>query len=1185
MATTDDNVISVALRVDASQLAAGMERMQAEIESSLSDLKRAFREANLQLKLAPKADPEARAQLVEYREAIEKQIATTELNLSRLTAAWDKATAKITEAKAILNAPLERGPGGQFLPRDTQSEAYLAAQQQQQSGQVEQAALTERMGRLQSWSSAAAASPGQPVASQTAAADQEKQAAAEMVAVNQQAETDKQAAIEKTAEVRTQAAAEAVAGAEKTATAGIAAAGRKAQAEGKSAQQGAAAQVAGAAQVLSAEEEKAAKIIQLQVQLAIAEQRYRDGTKQTASALKGLAELSQLLGPFVEKGNTQAAASVKRMTDEVKAAMLAEREMQAEVAAVTAELVKMGVAGEEAGGRVTGGFYKASMAGQTFREMTGVRIPRAFEMAVAHVPAVASALEAAFPILTGLMFIDILASIVDGLGKGINALRGWDEEAKKAFEDHISLSSALQRAIYAQGEALEKLPAQGLTGFAKISAEMKANETDIRNARLELEHYQKALAAQQFEEKTTKAPGLMETIGAVATTAQGPVGGGLAAAQRLGAIGQGEEHDKAVARVKELEQFTRELATKQIQLATERQTLEHEQGIQGLRDSIALGAARAESAKKTTDSLIAGEEQYTRESRKLGDISAQEEARQLRAEAGEKLAAEKTYLDAKQALTLREAGTGKDPRPELEKLNADRIAAENTYQRALSAIDTEETEARARAAIAANEQILQSSKKVADAEVQFAEQAARSQYETTRESAEHHASLLAGAAEKETATLLAAEKERSTAEANELRARAALAINQAGADAAKKKSIEDTLNKDLEALQIAHQGRMLAIQREGDQKAAADHRRIKEEQQKLDALAEEGAEKHRQAQLQYDQTAIEAAKQLPGMTPQKLGADIEEPKAPLMQRIGTLGGVGGDAWKEAQELEQIHQREYEEAKASNARMQAIYAGNLEKTRQLQEQEQAIEDKHRQTQLEDTIRINKAIANNILEMYRNISQEFFKSINEWIQGQKRFSVAMAQMWNSLVMSIIQDIEKMAAKWIEENLIMAAVAKLMQALGISTGANNSKAQAQIQQNNAERESYIDLAAATEFATQLAQSGNLFQAAAMAALAHAMGEAVSTPIAAFEQGGIVPNTGLALVHQGEHVSSAPLTKMLTNVANNGGSTSRGGDTHVHYSPTIHNGGGGDMKSLLSAHANHIGRIVSRQSKTFNR
>ena len=205
-----DNLISVAIQIDASQLATGMDRMKNDVQSSLNDLKNAFKQANLEMKLIPKTDPAMREEFQAYKSALEQQVASTQLNLARISVAWEKAAAQVREAQAVLNAPLQRGDDGRFLPRETGGGAYQAAQQQMQAAVAEQESLMQRMAALQVSATGAAARPGgghpnDRRAELDARVAEERQAAAEIMAFAEEEEAKKQAAIRETTAVAKEA--------------------------------------------------------------------------------------------------------------------------------------------------------------------------------------------------------------------------------------------------------------------------------------------------------------------------------------------------------------------------------------------------------------------------------------------------------------------------------------------------------------------------------------------------------------------------------------------------------------------------------------------------------------------------------------------------------------------------------------------------------------------------------------------------------------------------------------------------------------------------------------------------------------------------------------------------------------------------------------------------------------------
>jgi hypothetical protein len=64
-------------------------------------------------------------------------------------------------------------------------------------------------------------------------------------------------------------------------------------------------------------------------------------------------------------------------------------------------------------------------------------------------------------------------------------------------------------------------------------------------------------------------------------------------------------------------------------------------------------------------------------------------------------------------------------------------------------------------------------------------------------------------------------------------------------------------------------------------------------------------------------------------------------------------------------------------------------------------------------------------------------------NGWIQGQERFGQAAKKVWNSIVLTALQSIEQIAAKWIEQHIIMAAVAKAMKLFGLGDDGSSQTA----------------------------------------------------------------------------------------------------------------------------------------------
>lgn len=378
--------------------------------------------------------------------------------------------------------------------------------------------------------------------------------------------------------------------------------------------------------------------------------------------------------------------------------------------------------------------------------------------------------------------------------------------------------------------------------------------------------------------------------------------------------------------------------------------------------------------------------------------------------------------------------------------------------------------------------------------------------------------------------------------------------------------------------------------------------------------------------LQEQEEVIRGAASM-GVKPEFLGRTTgvalpQIPKPSLGAQVFSLGGARSAETREALMVGQIHQQEYQEALAANRKQQDIYKDNPKQLERLLEQQHQIEQRYNRLRVQDTIAVANAMSRTLRDMVQGVNRAFAQGINQWIFGQKTFTQSMIAAWNGMMQSIILDIEKIGLKWIEEHIIMAAVAKAMKALGIddSGAAAAARTEEQIALNNKEKESYITLATAEEFKYAIEESGgNVFYAAGMAALAHGLGEAVSAPMSmpGYDIGGIIPTDQVAMVHQGEAVLPRPLTDMLVDASNaprnqfgvqpanpaaftDAASAApsmqitnqNAGDLHfsIHAPLTVHSPSGTQMTEsqfgrMLERHEDKLGRLVQKQARRFNR
>lgn len=84
-----------------------------------------------------------------------------------------------------------------------------------------------------------------------------------------------------------------------------------------------------------------------------------------------------------------------------------------------------------------------------------------------------------------------------------------------------------------------------------------------------------------------------------------------------------------------------------------------------------------------------------------------------------------------------------------------------------------------------------------------------------------------------------------------------------------------------------------------------------------------------------------------------------------------------------------------------------------------------------------------------------------------------------------------------------------------------------------------------------------------------------------AAFEQGGIVQNTGMAKVHENEMVLPRPISEKVQKMADGGG---KGGSMTVHYSPTVHAVDGKGVGDMLNAHGQLFTQHLMKEMRRRN-
>ncbi len=181
-------------------------------------------------------------------------------------------------------------------------------------------------------------------------------------------------------------------------------------------------------------------------------------------------------------------------------------------------------------------------------------------------------------------------------------------------------------------------------------------------------------------------------------------------------------------------------------------------------------------------------------------------------------------------------------------------------------------------------------------------------------------------------------------------------------------------------------------------------------------------------------------------------------------------------------------------------------------------------------------------------FNTFNSGFTKALGDVLTGSKSFAASMHQIWTSIALSVIETWALIPIKWAEDQIRMTVAtqagntARTASNVTAAAAGNSIGLIAAIQQGAraasvAAQNTYAAVSAVPIVGPILAPE------AAAAAYVAVLG------LAAFEQGGYVPRTGVALLHAGEQVVNAPLTSMLNNIANGGNSQSQSfGAFHYH-------------------------------------
>lgn len=357
---------------------------------------------------------------------------------------------------------------------------------------------------------------------------------------------------------------------------------------------------------------------------------------------------------------------------------------------------------------------------------------------------------------------------------------------------------------------------------------------------------------------------------------------------------------------------------------------------------------------------------------------------------------------------------------------------------------------------------------------------------------------------------------------------------------------EKTLDK-MQELQLAHEGKLLAITQHGEsmraqesQKATADYVRDQNERLNVGLAA---------IQREFEGAQITAK--------QRYAAEValtEEIKGEEMKRLDAELATLEPGTKA---FEQAYRERERIVKDSDQRI-------------LHEQEQLV--KSMQTQTDQWV--------------KPMTSAFSTAINDMTFHAKSFADAMKQMGVSILEGFASMLEKMAEDWLVKHLTMATVKQTIDTTSAATAATNAAtadAAIVLADGTADRLRIAGLAAVAAAGAYASEISIPYVGPAVAAAAAAESEGVvmgfqaAVPMAA---GGMtLDRDQLVFAHKQEMILPAHISQGLLGMIDKGGG---GGGVTLHYEPTLHGSEARSLAQLLKSESGAMMAWLSDQARS---
>lgn len=246
---------------------------------------------------------------------------------------------------------------------------------------------------------------------------------------------------------------------------------------------------------------------------------------------------------------------------------------------------------------------------------------------------------------------------------------------------------------------------------------------------------------------------------------------------------------------------------------------------------------------------------------------------------------------------------------------------------------------------------------------------------------------------------------------------------------------------------------------------------------------------------------------------------------------GSLTRAGADHAKAAADAELYRQK----LEALQKQLDQLIVASEQYKRVLREGEQ-VKGQQQVSQISDQSKTAQDLAAPFIKATDSINQVWLSMQNKLIFGTRHIAREFANMGVSMLESVAASFEKMLVKQLQYE-IQAVIAHQVAKRTQTAADQEAAAQADtLNRQSALKEEFIHakVAATGAFKGVMSHVPPPLNAI-LAPVAAAAAFTGTLAVGAFEKGGIIPNTGLALVHEGEGVMPRNLTNLLSSVANN--------------------------------------------------